>query len=429
MTARPVSPWGARIGASLLARFPERPGAWRTLGRESEHPVVHPDGTAADIAVLWPHLIASGAGEVVREGDLIVGYEGPDVQFSAEVGRGTLEIIVGPAQDLHGIHDAYRRGLDRVLVAAQAEGLRVLGYGIQPVTPATPALMTGKHRYQVLLDVLGDVWLSFALTASDQVHASLSREEVVAATNLTNLLAPLTVALCANSSITDGRPAGVCSAREAGMGVIGREAFRHGMVEGPVAGLGAWVERTLDMAHLMHRDGDVVRPASGTFRGWLDANTPDDPAALAAWLYHEHYVWNSARPRAAHGTIELRAACQQPGGESMAAAALGVGLVAAHRELASWLDEVFGADLWPAMRAWHGPAVRDGLAAPPPVAGLVEGVLERVAAGLEARGRGEEVFLEPLWARAASRTNPAQAAVAVWERGGVPALIDHLTVR
>lgn len=421
--------WPARLGGEFRRRFPVRAPASRRLGREGEHPVVHPDGTLADIGVLWPHLANVPEAVVLREGSLVVGVDLPEVSFAAEVGRGTIEVIVGPCEDLHELGGRYEAGMARLLAAAGAEGLRVLGHGIQPVTAPSPETMTAKQRYHVLLQELGDVWLWFALTASDQLHVDVAADEVVAVTNLANLLAPVTIALCANSAIQGGRPSGSCSMREAAMGSIQADLHRHGMVEGPAADLAGWIGRTLDMPYLMHRAGSVSSPTGQTFRAWLAEHDGPDEVAFDAWLWHEHYVWNSARPRAAHGTVELRSPCQQPWDEHLAAAALGTGLVQAHREVAAFVDEVLGADAWPVMRAWHAEVVRDGLAAPEPVAGFLAGVLERVRAGLVARGRGEEVHLAPLDARLAARANPAQRAVAAFEAGGLPAVIDLLTVR
>jgi gamma-glutamylcysteine synthetase len=51
------------------------------------------------------------------------------------------------------------------------------------------------------------------------------------------------------------------------------------------------------------------------------------------FLAHEHYVWHSTRPRTKQGTVELRAACQQPWSEHMAATALQLGLVEAMTEI------------------------------------------------------------------------------------------------
>lgn len=421
-----------QLATEFRRRFPARDPARRRLGREAEFPVVHPDGTAADIAVLWPRLAAQGRFDEVREGELVVGLDGEGVSYSAEVGRGTIELIVGPADDLFGIRDAIEAGMARIVRAAEAEGLLVLGYGIQPVTPATPALMTPKKRYGVLLDVLGDLWLSFALTASDQCHVDVTVDEVPAATSLANLLAPLTIALCANSPIAGGVPTGWCSTREAGMGRIGADGFRHGMTQGPSPTIEAWIERTFDLPFLMRKVDGWPVPHQGTFRAWVDAalasGTPVGEA-FDGWLFHEHYVWNSARPRVAHGTVELRSPCQQPWAEHLAAAALGTGLVAGHREIAAFVDERLGADAWPAMRAWHTAAVRDGLAAPEPVPGLVAGVLDRAREALVRRGRGEAPLLDAVEARWARRRNPAQEALAAFEKGGIPALVAHARVR
>ncbi|MCB9666261.1 MAG: hypothetical protein H6732_19280 [Alphaproteobacteria bacterium] len=418
-----------RLAGVLDRRWPPRDARARRLGREGEHPVVHPDGSLADIAVLWPRLAALPGAEVHREGELVVGVDLPGISFAAEVGRGTIELIVGPCDDLHAVAGHYEAGMAHLLAAAEAEGLWVLGHGLQPVALPSLEAMTRKQRYGVLHEELGDVWLWFALTASDQLHVDVAADERVAVANLTNLLAPVTIALCANSAIHGGAPSGTCSTRETAMGTIQADQHRHGMLEGPVADLEGWVGRTLDLPYLMHREAGVCTATGQTFRAWLDHHPRTDDAAFDAWLWHEHYIWNSARLRTVQGTIEVRAACQQPWGEHLAAAVLGTGMVAAHAELATFLDAQLGAEAWPRMRAWHRAVVREGLAATEPVPGLVAGVVERVRDGLIARGRGEAALLAPIEARLAARENPAQRAVRVHAEGGLPAVLDLLRVR
>ncbi len=421
--------WTPILAAEFRARFRQRPPGMRRLGREGEHPVVHADGSAFDIAPLWAPLHAAVGGELLFEGDLVVGVEAGDLMWSAEVGRGTIELIVGPCDDLHGIRAAYERAMAPLVRVAEAHGAHILGYGIQPLTPPTPALMTPKQRYGVLLETLGDLWLSFALTASDQVHVDVTLDEVAAATSTANLLAPFTVGLCGNSSVASGAPTGFCSTREAGMGRIGAEGFRHGMTEGPSADIEAWITRTFDLPYFMHKPCGRPEPYGATFRTWLDEAPRTPSEAFEGWLYHEHYVWNAARPRVAHGTVELRSACQQPWPDHMAASALGTAFGAGHVALGAYLREALGGDPWPALRRYHGAVVRSGLAADEPVAGLVEGVLERAHATLVARGRGEEVYLAPLFDRWAQRENPAQRAIALVQGGGIEALVAALTVK
>jgi gamma-glutamylcysteine synthetase len=429
MTApsNPTSRWHDRLAARFTSSFPERV-AWRTLGREAELPVVHPDGTAADIACLWPYLAEGHDARWHREADLVVGVDVPGVSWSAEVGFGTMEAVMGVFRDLHEMRDTHEAAMERLMAAADRAGVIVLGYGIQPKTPATPHLMTAKRRYRVLLDVLGETWLWFTLTASDQTHVAVDRHEAVGAADLTNLLAPVSVALLANSPVFAGAQSGFVSAREATMGRIHAASFRHGMPAGPCRDGRGWVGRTMPLDYLMHRDGDVITPVGRPFGAWLDEQAFDEDAAFAAWVWHDHYVWNSARPRTAHGTVELRSPCQQPWSEHMAAAALGAGMVCAWRELQAFLDAELGDAAWPTLRRWHADVVREGLAAEEPVPGLIAGVLRRVEDGLAARGLGEERYVAPLWRRLEARVNPGQAALEAFRAGGIPGLIDHARV-
>lgn len=416
----------ARLAARFRRDFPVRDPDGRTLGREGEHPVVHPDGTAADVAVLWPHLAAQPDAVTLYEGALVVGVRTPEVMWSAEVGRGTIEIIVGPCPDLHALRAAYERGMEAVVEAATREGLVVLGYGIQPVTPAIRPLMTDKVRYGVLLEALGDDWLSFAVTASDQLHVDVTASEAVPVTDLLNLLSPVVVALCANSPIAGGVDTGSVSTREARMGRIEAGAHRHGMIEGPSRTVDGWIGRTFGMRYLMARgpDGPEVVPGPTAFGPWLAAAGLDDDAAWDAWLLHEHYVWNAARPRAAHGTVELRCACQQPWASHDAVAALGTGLVAGHLDIADFVVSWLGRDPWTTLRGWSAAVQRDGLAAGDPVPGFVDGILARARDALMKRGRGEAPFLTPVIERWSSRTNPAQEARAAFAAGGAAALVE-----
>lgn len=418
------------IADTFLARFPaSRPGQ-RTVGREAEFPVVHPDGSAADVAALWPHLVESGRYEVKRERDLIVGLEGERYSYSLEVGWGTVEAILSPTADLVELKALHEEATSHLLRAAEAAGVLVLGYGIQPRTPATPALLAPKQRYKALLDVIGPPWLWFTLTASDQLHVSITRDEFAAMTNLGNLLSPVLIALCANSPVYQGQPSGFASAREGRMGEIHAEAARHGMTARAVTDAADFVALMARHPYLVRRVDGLLLPYQGRFDEWLDSAFDQDPAArFDAYLLHEHYVWNSARPRSAHGTIELRAACQQPFSEHMAAAALGLGIIEGAPALARYVVERLGPDPWPAMRTWHREVVARGLAAEEPAPGFLEGVLGRCRDALAARGRGEEALLRPLEDRLQKRMNPAQEAEAAFEAGGMEALVEHTRAR
>lgn len=204
------------------------------------------------------------------------------------------------------------------------------------------------------------------------------------------------------------------------MGEIHADTFRHGMPARAVASAEDFIAQNARHNHIMRREDGQNLVATGTFLDWLERHGPN----FDAYLLHEHYIWNSARPRSNHATVELRAACQQPPGEHMAACALGFSMVQAGPRIAARLEHTLGPDAWKKMRAWHGNAVRVGLAAEEPSPGLLRGILDDCAEGLKERGLGEEVYLAPLYARLNERRNPAQKARNVFQHGGIPALLN-----
>ncbi len=421
--------WRAVLTDRFTSSFPAEPRAWRTVGREAEFPVVAEDGTAADAQAILRRLAADHPDLTADvQDDLLVIVEGDGCAFAAEVGRGTIEVITGPQPDLLILEEDHQRALSRLHAAAAACHARVLGFGIQPVTPATPDLMSPKPRYGELLTALGPSWLWFTLTASDQLHVDISRDELIPSTNLVNALAPIIVGLCANSGVHGGADPGVCCGREGGMGEIHAAHGRHGMPRTPYRDVSDMIDRLLAMPRLLRFEGGRKVAAEGAFTRALD--DARDPSTLwTEFLLHEHYVWNTGRPRTAHGTLEIRAACQQPLTESAAAAALGLGLVCAAEPLSALLTQTLGDDAWARLRAWHSDIVTHGLAAEEPVTGLTDTVLGACADALDARGRGETSLLDPLRARLDSRSNPAQNARAIFRSEGMDGLLAHLARR
>jgi gamma-glutamylcysteine synthetase len=425
------SPWSVALAARFARGFRAGPLPWRTVGRESEFPLVRADGAPGELAELWPHLAALDPAlhEKRDPSGLLVELSRPGLAYVAEVGRGTVEIVIGPHDDLHGTRATHEAARGVLLEACARAGQTLLGSGIQPAAAPTAALMTAKQRYGVLHEVIGDGWLWFALTASDQVHGAIAADEIVLQTTVGHLVTPVMVALCANSPIQGGVDRGGCSLRELHMGTIQAAQGRHGLPLEPDADLPGMVARYTRQPWLVRYDGPACIPCEGSFDAALDRrgapSTPVQDDAWADFLTHEHYIWNSARPRSAHGTIELRAACQQPLHEHMAACSFGFGAIEAAPALQRLFTDRFGDRAWPLMRAWHSRVIRDGLAAEEPAPGLIADVLRTIGSALGARGRGEEAYLDPLWRRLDARQNPAQAARAAFAAGGLPGLIAH----
>ncbi len=340
-----------------------RPRA-RRVGREAEFPVVGPDGRAGDVARLWPGLILATGGEPqFDQSGLPIGVETGRWFALAEVGRGTIEIGTGPRASLVELRDDLEAALGVVVPVAGALGLRLLGHGIQPRTPPGRALLTPKARYEALVETIGTGWLRWTVTASDQVHVDVGRGELIRAMNALNGCSGALIALSANSAVYGGRP-GAASGREALSARVSGEPFRHGAVPRRFGDAADYVRWTAGFRALVLPDGRGGFEFPGVpYEQRLGSRRPD----FDEWLYHEHYVWPSARPRARLGTLEIRPACQQPDA-SFAAAALSTGLVEANADVDAYLRAAFpGPAGWRRLLAHRRAAVRRGLGAPEPV--------------------------------------------------------------
>ncbi len=345
------------------------------------------------------------------------------VGYEVEMGRATAEVVLPPAVDLHELERMSVEGIGRLVRAAASSGTLVLGCGIQPRTPRSRRLMTPKQRYVALLRAVGGAWLHFTTTASDQVQVDVSRNEVMDVVNVLNLLSGPIIALTANSSVYSGRSGRFASGREALLSSLGGD--RHGMTPQWFSSLEEFMAFICGQTcYVLKQDGRYVRYGR-PFTSYLATHGPD----LDAFLIHEHYTWNSARPRSQHGTIEIRPACQQPPDEPLAAAALSLGLVEAHTDAWAFVRDRLGADPWPAMTAYRQSAVRDGLRAREPVPGLLAGLVDLADAALRRRARGEEQYLNPIRTRLESGILPADRAAMLFREEGVGALIDRLSLR
>ena len=446
------------LAAHFAAHFPARLQGPRTVGREAEFPVVDEAGRAADIDRLWPLLLKSEDTaksnergslcplKVKRDAvntDLIVGLDGDSYSYALEVGKGTIELNVGPCATLFELESAFRSALERLVRAAAQLGWRVLGYGVQPLSPPTRALLSPKQRYGALADIMGADWIWYTVTASDQAQVDVSRAEAVSVLNFGNLIAPVVVALCANSPVVAGKLTDDCSGREGRM-IDAPYGRRHGMIDRPYADLTDFVARLSRLPALLRREGERLLPEGRLFSDVLREDygaMRSEGAALSsgcfdAFLLHDHYIWHSARLRTAYATVELRPACQQPPHELMAAAALYLGLVEGREQITDYLQTALApageeredsaplSACWPRMKQYHEQVIRAGLAAPEPAPSFLAEVLTLAEAALARRGFGEERMLAPLWQRLERRENPGQRVRRVFKAEGVEGLIE-----
>jgi gamma-glutamylcysteine synthetase len=396
----------------------------RRIGREAEFPLVHPDGRAGDVARMWEPLMTGD--EFVPQYDdpkthtLIAAVTGAHGRVEVEVGRATIELVLGPYEDLWQLEEGSRRLVRQVAHIADRLGMRLLGFGIQPRSRASSALMTPKKRYVHLARAAGPAWWHFTTTAADQIHVDITRTEITDAVNVLNLLSAPLIALTANSSVYAGRAGRYLSGREGLLGGLG--THRAGMTPGPFDSVEEFVRYICGYrCYVLKHDGGF-RQYNRPFEEYLRRYGPD----IDAYLWHEHYTWNSARPRALNSTIEVRPACQQPHEDPLVVAALALGWVEALDEARAFVADAL-ADPWASMQHYRHEAIVRGLRGREPVERFVEGALRIAEAGLRRRGRGEERFLGPLWSRLEQQKTPGDRARDLVRSQGVAALVESVS--
>ncbi len=412
----------AALAAQFESKFRAQLRPLRKVGREAEFPVVTRDGRAVEVLPLLSALLAEGGFAPVYDNpatrDLLVAVERGELNIAIEVGRGTIELSLGPYDDLWQLQAAFDQAMALVARVAKARGMYLLGFGIQPRTPASAALITPRPRYHALHRAIGAPWLRLTTTAADQTHVDICRAELLDAINWMNLLSAPLVALCANSSVYTGRAGQFLSGREGLLRDLGEA--RYGMTPRRFGNLEEFIRYLCAYRCFVLPDGDGFKQINRPFANHLITQSSH---LFEEFLFHEHYIWNSARARVANSTIEVRPACQQPPGESLAANALVLGWVESLPQVAAYFTESLGADPWQPMLRYRRGAVRDGLGAREPVPNLIRDLVKIAEAGLARRGRGEEKFLEPVWQRVERRESPGLRARQVMQRKGIEGLV------
>lgn len=405
----------------------------RTIGREAEFPVVHADGTAADVEQLWPAVFDAArkvcdAQAITEERDGISTLTGVSTEHwiaTSEAGRGTIEVSVGPGQRISDLELHLEQAMRTIARAATSQGLHILCYGIQPVTPASRALLTPRPRYLLLMDALEPADATcWAITAGDQTHVALARHELSTAVTTLHAASPFFVALTANSNVWSGRLHEQASGRQYLMDRCTVEPYRHGVPPVHLDSVDKYVAHLAQFEMLFERAEDgQMQPGRRLALGKYieEAGSLSEPARVA-FADQEHYVWPAARLRPRWATVEHRPACQPPWAATWVPTALTLGLVQAAPELERWLREFF-ADDWENVVAQRNQAIDEGLQWAINRREAVEAVLDMARDGLKRRGFGEEHYLDPLIGWLDSGIGPAEQVAREWNAGGAEALV------
>ncbi len=432
----------------------QRIGRPRHVGVEYKFPLIRPDGRPAEYAqvmALFSALEAQGW-RAVRDGHTggtIAVQEGPDSNpnvVTTETGFCKLELSLAHQESLQHVEKNFLRVLDHLALGLECAGLRIIGYGIQPLAEPGEHLLMEKGRNLFWQQVFGsnklvpegsgdDVHL-FALSASNQAHVDLSSDELIPATNVFNALSPAQIALTANSSFWSWRTKlAAKSTGEAFWDVwLGSEP-RYGIPNHRFESVEDYVATMARLQPVyITRDGNYYGlsgyPTFSEFYKNQEGATVHSPDGSRQIVQpqtddidqHATFVWFSARP-SRYCTLENRVNDQQPPEAIFSVAALTLGII---ENLAKG-EDLSRVYRWDEFIRARRSAIHRGLDASigrHSIRLVSEKMLDVARRGLEKRGLGEEAYLEPLVDRAARRVCPADESDEL-ATTNLPAFLDR----
>lgn len=435
----------------------------RRIGAELKFPLVNLDGTAADLRTVqafWRYLVDDVGDNGSRwkpiqdrvtnqlAGARRAGQYN-DTVASCETGYCKTEFSLAHVGNLFKLKESIAQLRRELEPFADEHGVRFLGYGIQPLTPPSKALLFKKERSCFWDKALpsnrhiraedGDDVHLFTVNAGSHVHLSVEPEDAVRAVNVLNGFAGPQIALTAHSPVWKGRADGRYKCVNEVLWDWWKPAQgRSGVPRKAFEDLRDYV-RSIELLPPIYvkRDGQPIilrkYKAFGDYYGSGDPSGETTSGEAVAVVpktddirTHNSCYWYNARI-SQYYTVENRVCDQQPPNDLECVAALTLGLVAALDE--AWA-EVSGYP-WSVLRSAREVACRDGLGGDTDELSLREmagRMLEIAELGLSRRGLGEEEFLRPLRSRLEAERCPADRAAAVFRKAGVEGLVEALAL-
>ncbi|MBU8896011.1 glutamate--cysteine ligase [Corallococcus sp. H22C18031201] len=413
-------------------RSAEKPRSEHRLGLEHEK-FVYPAASAQPV----PYEGASGIGALLGRMEP-AGYqpfretpESPVIALqrgmaaiSLEPG-GQLELSGSPFRTAREAHAENLGHLAEAKAAAESLGLRLVALGYRPTGTTAEMPWMPKTRYLVMRRTLperGRLALNMMLmTSTGQVSLDWADEaDCVRKTVTVARLAPLLVALYANSPLLEGKPSGYMSFRSRVWEEVDptRCGYLPSWFDGSFS-YKAYVDWAIDAPLLfLRRNGQYLYPKL-TFRQLMKEGFEGQPPDLGDWTDHLSTLFPEVRLKK---VLEVR-------GADCASAAMTGALGALWRGIlydATALEEA--GNLLPKLtfaqhQAFHDTARREGLEGKLGAQSLSALAAEMVAIakrGLERLDPADAPLLAPLAEVAASGRSPARAVLDAWTQDPRP---------
>jgi len=318
-------------------RQAEKPAAQFRVGLEHERfvyprdsstpvPYAGPNGIGALLAALAP------AGyQPFRESPEgpTIALTKPPLTVSLEPG-GQVELSGSPFRSAREAHAESLRDADALRAAATPLGLLPVCFGYRPWGTTAQMPWMPKARYAAMRQTLGrrgrlalDMML---MTCTTQVSLDWADEaDCARKVTATARLAPVLLALYANSPLVDGRPAGWQSYRSRVWNEVdpSRCGYFPALLDGSFS-YRAYVEWALDAPLLFLRRAGRYESPGLTFRGLLAHGWGGAPALASDWADHLSTLFPEVRLKS---VLEVRAADSGSVATAGAMAALWRGLL------------------------------------------------------------------------------------------------------
>lgn len=393
-----------------------------TIGAEFEMPVVDEEGQAADFRSVWMHLLDCGF-LPLYENETVIGFSRDGCTVTLDAGYCTVELILPPCQKIQELDERFLSVMRDLVRVAGAKNLKILGYGIQPYTPASSDLWVPRVRYRLLQNAfLGKGIHEATITASVQSHISVSAEEVIPVFNLFNRISWAIIALMANSPVYSGTADPfIKSRREVSWDRI--SYTRTGVPVCNFSSLKDYCEYLLDNWLPFVSDNGTWKRCFYTLRErFIQAGYSDEEA-----LIQESCFWFNARPRVKHGTVEVRMADEQPPARRMVLPALVKGLVQRINCVNEAIAHLTNDECsWLRYRAVHrGVHFDHKPLIKMPICDFLRWLVNTARDGLIEYGFSEEKYLDPLFEQLDGNFCPADRAIDAYHSGRFLEYIDE----
>ena len=360
----------------------------------------------------------------VAEGDNIIALSDPHslANVSLEPG-GQFELSGGIVETINDTAAEVNAHLAQVREIGSGLGIGFLALGASPVWSRAQTPVMPKGRYGIMapyMDKVGTYGRDMMFrTCTVQVNLDFASEaDMVKKLRVSLALQPIATALFANSPFLDGKPNGFLSFRSEVWRDTDRQrsgmlpfAFEDGM------GFERYVDYALDVPmYFVMRDGKYINTAGESFRAFMDGRLPQLPGetpVLKDWSDHLTTIFPEVRLKK---YLEMRGADSGPEAMLCALPAFWAGLLYSQSSLDAAWDMVKGwtADERQALRDAVPKQALSAMIRGRSVKDIARDLLALSRAGLDQRGKGEAVFLDPLDEIAASGETAAQRLLALY---------------